>query len=343
LTAAATGIESPMVSAIIPARNEEATIARCVESLAPQSGLGEILVVNDQSSDFTAAILSAEAASIPTLKIIDAPPLPPGWMGKNFAVSVGAASAKSDWLLFTDADTFHFPGSVLHALDDAAKNQAALVSYSPEQEMHSFWERALIPVVYSRLAQKYPYQRVNDPNTRDAAANGQFLMVRRDAYEAVGGHAAIRMEVLEDVVLAGNLKHAGYRIYFAAGQGIVRTRMYRTFGAMWQGWTKNLYPLIGSSGRSVFRELELAFPWTAITLLLFSPVSRWFAAAGTVLLLAHIWHYGAQLRMNRFSLLLILYYVPGQLLYAAALIASAWKNTHGVIAWKGREYPAPMS
>jgi cellulose synthase/poly-beta-1,6-N-acetylglucosamine synthase-like glycosyltransferase len=335
-----------MVSAIIPARNEEATIARCVESLASQPGLHEIIVVNDQSSDSTGEILIRLAAAIPKLRVIDAPPLPEGWMGKNFAVSLGAraaAAAASDWLLFTDADTFHLPGSILHALDDARMHHAALVSYSPEQEMHSFWERALIPAVYSRLAQKYSYHVVNDPRSREAAANGQFLMVRRDAYQAVGGHAAIRMDVLEDVALAANVKHAGYSIYFAPGQGIVRTRMYRSFSAMWQGWTKNLYPLVGSSGRSVFRELELAFPWAAITLLLFSPVSRWFAAAGILLLLAHVWHYGAQLRLNRFSLVLILYYVPGQILYAAALIASAWKNTHGVIAWKGREYPAPMS
>ena len=332
-----------MVSAIIPARNEEATIARCVESLAPQAGLDEIIVVNDQSSDSTGEILARLAPAIPKLRVIDAPPLPQGWMGKNFAVSLGAAAAKSDWLLFTDADTFHLPGSVLHALDDVRMHHAALVSYSPEQEMESFWERALIPAVYSRLAQKYSYHVVNDPHTREAAAKGQFLMVRRDAYEAVGGHAAIRMEVLEDVALAANVKHAGYGIFFAPGQGIVRTRMYRTFSAMWQGWTKNLYPLIGSSGRSVFHELELAFPGAAITLFLFSPVSRWFALSGAVLLLGHVWRYGSQLRLNRFPLVLILYYVPGQILYAAALIASAWKNTHGVIAWKGREYPAPMS
>jgi len=336
-------MRNTMVSAIIPARNEEATIARCVESLAPQDGLDEIIVVNDQSSDSTGAIVSRLAAAISKLRVIDAPPLPQGWMGKNFAVSLGAAAAKSDWLLFTDADTFHLSGSVRHALDDARRHDVALVSYSPEQEMGSFWERALIPAVYSRLARKYSYNAVNDPRSREAAANGQFLMVRRDAYEAVGGHAAIRMEVLEDVALAANVKHAGYRIFFAPGQGIVRTRMYRTFSAMWQGWTKNLYPLIGASGRSVFRELELAFPWAAISLLLFSPVSRWFAVAGVLLLLGHVWHYGSQLRLNRFSLVLILYYVPGQILYAAALIASAWKNTHGVIAWKGREYPAPMS
>src|SRR5271170_7603875 len=122
-----------MVSAIIPARNEEATIARCVESLVPQAGLDEILVVNDQSSDSTAQILSRLAAAIPKLRVIDAPPLPEGWMGKNFAVSLGAAAAKSDWLLFTDADTFHLPGSVLHALGDASQRHVALVSYSPEQ------------------------------------------------------------------------------------------------------------------------------------------------------------------------------------------------------------------
>ena len=122
-----------------------------------------------------------------------------------------------------------------------------LVSYSPEQEMESFWERALIPFVYCRLAARFSFARVNDPRHPDAAANGQFLLVLRDVYESLGGHTAIRGEILEDVALARRVKRAGYGIYFTAPVGMVRTRMYRSFGAMWQGWTKNLYPLMGGT------------------------------------------------------------------------------------------------
>ena len=181
--------------------------------------------------------------------------LPAGWVGKNHAVSLGAAAAQGDWLLFTDADTYHLPGATRRALGDAVDHDAVLVSYSPEQEMETWWERALIPFVYCRLAAKFSFARVNDPKRPDAAANGQFLLVRRDAYDAVGGHAAVAREILEDVALARLVKQNGYGIYFTAPMGVVRTRMYRSFGAMWQGWTKNLYPLMGGNARSMFFEL----------------------------------------------------------------------------------------
>src|SRR5271168_4642622 len=151
-----------MVSAIIPARNEEASIARAVESVAAQAEIGEVLVVDDQSTDGTGAILAELASRIPKLKILNTGDvLPPGWAGKNYAASIGAGAARGDWLLFTDADTFHLPGSTGRALADAARHRADLVSYSPEQEVRTFWEKALVPFVYWRLSQKYPFDRVN--------------------------------------------------------------------------------------------------------------------------------------------------------------------------------------
>ncbi len=259
--AALRGLEfKRLISAIIPARNEEASIARAVESVAAQAEVGEVIVVNDQSTDRTGAILAELALRIPKLKILSTDELPAGWTGKNYAVSIGAAAASGDWLLFTDADTYHLPGAARRALADAAGHDAALVSYSPEQEMESFGERALIPFVYCRLSAHYSFARVNDPARPDAAANGQFLMLRRDAYEAIGGHASVAGQILEDVALARRVKQAGYTIYFTAPIGVVRTRMYRSFGAMWQGWTKNLYPLVGGKASSVFLELIDATP-----------------------------------------------------------------------------------
>src|SRR5580700_7596055 len=247
-----------MVSAIIPARNEEASIARAVESVAAQPEIGEVIVVDDQSTDGTGAILAELASRIPKLKILNTGDvLPPGWAGKNYAFSIGAAAAaaRGDWLLFTDADTYHLHGSTRRALCDAAEHDAVLVSYSPEQEMGSFWERALIPFVYCRLANKFSFARVNDPARPDAAANGQFLLLLREVYEKLGGHTAIAGQILEDVALARRVKGAGYGIYFTAPIGTVRTRMYRSFGAMWQGWTKNLYPLMGGKPTSVLVEI----------------------------------------------------------------------------------------
>jgi glycosyltransferase involved in cell wall biosynthesis len=339
-----------MVSAIIPARNEEASIARAVESVAAQAEIGEVIVVDDQSTDGTGAILAELALRIPKLKILNTGDvLPPGWAGKNYAVSIGAAAAKGDWLLFTDADTFHLHGSTRRALCDAVVRDAVLVSYSPEQEMGGFWERALIPFVYCRLANKFSFAKVNDPTQPNAAANGQFLLLLRDVYEKLGGHTAIAGQILEDVALARRVKSAGYGIYFTAPIGTVRTRMYRSFGAMWQGWTKNLYPLMGGKPTAALVEISDVLPSAEILVL--APMwiySAWkhvppaWVLATLVLatIVGRVFRYGIDLYRNLYPVSYIKYYVPGMFLYCAALIASWWKNTHGAVHWKGREYPA---
>jgi len=347
-----TDIAQPLVSAIIPARNEEFLIARVVESVAAQPEIGEVIVVNDQSTDRTGEILAELAERVPKLKVLATGELPAGWIGKNHAISVGAAAAHGDWLLFTDADTYHLRGSTRRAIADAIEHAAAVVSYSPEQEMDSFWERALIPFVFCRLAARFSYPRVNDPAKADAAANGQFILVSRDAYEAVGGHTAVANEILEDVALARRIKQAGYRIFFAAPQGVVRTRMYRSFGSMWQGWTKNLYPLVGGTMGSVLLELVEAFPIFEILVLaaLWIEFLRHLHGAMwalpllllTILIGRHL-QYAAALHRNRYPLSSVQYYVPAASVYTAALLSSCWKNTHSAVVWKGRAYPARSS
>ena len=166
--------------------------------MAAQPEVGEVIVVDDGSTDGTAAILKDLASRLPKLSVLPAGELPAGWVGKNHAAAVGAAAAKGDWLLFTDADTFHLPGAMRRALTDAVEHDAALVSYSPEQEMETWWERALILQIYWMLSSRYTFEKVNDPALPDAAANGQFILVRRNVYESVGGHIAIAKEMLED-------------------------------------------------------------------------------------------------------------------------------------------------
>jgi glycosyltransferase involved in cell wall biosynthesis len=337
-----------MVSAIIPARNEEASIARTVESVAAQPEISEIIVVNDQSTDRTAQILSQLGGTILKLRTVHVESLPAGWVGKNYAASLGAAQARGEWLLFTDADTYHMLGSTRRALSDAVDHDAVLVSYSPEQELGSFWERALIPFVYSRLAMQYPFHRVNDPRFPDAAANGQFLMILREVYEKMGGHAAIANQILEDVALANRVKSARYGIYFTAPMATIQTRMYRTFGAMWQGWTKNLYPLMGGTPQRIFREIVDVSPFFFLLATLFS---WWllvrshklrfgtFASAVVAGLVLYSLSKGFSLYRNPNRLSAIKYYVPGAALYTAVLVSSWWKNTRGRVLWKGRSYP----
>jgi glycosyltransferase involved in cell wall biosynthesis len=332
-----------MISAIVPARNEEMNIARAVESLDGQAEVREIIVVNDQSSDRTGEILADFGERISKLRVIEVTALPAGWVGKNFAAATGARAAIGDWLLFVDADTELLPGAAYRALADAEEHAASLVSYSPEQVMETLAEEILIPFVYTRLAERFSYERVNDPGSQEAAANGQFLLIRRDAYDGIGGHEAVRARVLEDVALARLVKASGRNIFFGPGQGIVRTRMYRTFAAMWQGWTKNLYELMGGTLGAFAREIVETFPWLEIALLICGLIetgrSRWILiAAAAIILLGSHFRYAHALRRNRYPLSLIQFYMPASLLYAAVLTASYWKQVRGAVAWKGRRY-----
>src|SRR5882762_8196090 len=189
----------PRVSVIIPARNEEASLGACLQSLTQQSGVAfEVMVVDVGSTDRTRAI----AQSFSGVRAIDAPPLPEGWTGKNNAAAAGVRQARGEWFLFTDADTVHKPGSLARAVSEAEQHGASLLSYSPEQEVHGFWEKAVMPVIFADLADAYPPAKVSDPACPIAAANGQYLLVSREAYEAVGGHAAVANSLLEDVATA---------------------------------------------------------------------------------------------------------------------------------------------
>ena len=327
-----------LVSAVVPARNEEPVIAACVESLARQAEIAQILVVNDQSSDGTAEIVRQCMKETPKLRLIEAGRLPEGWVGKNHALWVGVAQATSPWLLFTDADAVHGANSVARALEIAQKLQAALVSFSPEQISRTWYEKALIPFIYLRLARKFSYDRVNDPASPMAAANGQFLLIRRDVYDAMGGHQAVAGEVLEDLAIALRVKRAGRRIWFGSGKGLVRTRMYRSFEAMWEGWKKNLYRLMGGTPWAVFREMESTLPWIPILLILLGMKFPFLLFVGILLLIARQTVYGLDLVRNHYPFSLIFYYVPAAFLYPAVLWASYRSHVKGKVSWKGREY-----
>jgi cellulose synthase/poly-beta-1,6-N-acetylglucosamine synthase-like glycosyltransferase len=337
---------SGRVSAIVPARNEEAVISACVESLARQKEIAEILVIDDQSSDRTAEIVRSLTNQHSNLRLIESTELPAGWVGKNNAVWTRGREARGEWLLFTDADAVHSPDSTAKALAIAVENGAALVSFSPEQVMETWYEKAVIPCVFTRLSSRFRFADINDPKNSAAAANGQFILVRRDAYEAVGGHASISGEVLEDVALAARVKKAGYRIWFGSGKGIVRVRMYRSFAAMWEGWKKNLYSLMGGSARAVKTEMGRAL--LPIVLILLATltgggVSESVLLSASVLVLGLLGILAAddkELESSGFSARLLLYAIPGRILFAALLWASYRGHRKGRLEWKGREYPA---
>lgn len=326
------------VTAIVPARNEEDVIAVCIESLAGQPEITEILVVDDQSSDGTASIVRGLIQKFARLRLLETRGLPDGWVGKNYALWIGVQQAKCPWLLFTDADAQLEPNSVARVLQIAREKEAALVSFSPGQITEHWYEKALIPFVYVRLAKKFSYDQVNDPGSSAAAANGQFLMIRRDIYDAIGGHKGVAGEVLEDVAIATRTKRTGHRIWFGSGKGLVRARMYRSFGAMWEGWKKNLYRLMGGTPWAALREIESGLPWIPLLLILIGLKYPLVLFLGVLLLLGRETIYGQDLVRNQFPFSFIFYYVPGALLYAGVLWASYRSHVRGKIAWKGREY-----
>jgi GT2 family glycosyltransferase len=328
----------PELTVIVPARNEEASLAGCLESLAGQTGLDfEIIVVDDGSADRTRQI----ALSFPAVRVIDPGPLPDGWTGKNHAVTAGARQARGDWLLFTDADTVHRPGSLARALAEAKGHNAALLSYSPQQEVHSFWEKALMPVIFSELARTYPPSQVSDPASPVSAANGQYLLLRRDAYEAVGGHAAVATSLLEDVALARAVKASGRKIRFRYGPDAVRTRMYRTLPQLVEGWTKNLVLLFPAAEQlAVSRLAEFLLICGSAGVAISAGLGnrrKTAAAAATLAALSYAFHlkrtYKAHFSWD--ANLLSLFGLP---LFSYLLLNSILSYRSGAVCWKGRSY-----
>ena len=264
--------QTPAVSVIIPARNEESCLGACLESLVGQQGVEfEIIVVDDASTDRTAGI----AGSFAGVKVLAASPPPAGWSGKSNAAQAGADVAHGEWLLFTDADTVHAPGSLASSLAEARTHDVDLLSYSPQQEVRTLAERAVMPVIFAELASIYRPKEVSDPQSPAAAANGQYLLISRAAYDAVGGHAAVAHTLLEDVALASAVKQSGRRIFFRYGGDAVRTRMYRSFPQLVEGWTKNLALLFAHPSRlALLRAFEFLLAGSGIALLLAGLLSR---------------------------------------------------------------------
>jgi glycosyltransferase involved in cell wall biosynthesis len=327
-----------MVSVIVPARNEEACLGACLESLVAQSGVTfEIIVVDDGSSDRTREI----AQSFAGVRVVDPDPLPEGWSGKNNALVAGAKAARGEWLLFTDADTVHLAGSLARSVAEARRQKAALLSYSPEQEVRGLWEKAVMPVIFAELASTYRPSEVSDRASSAAAANGQYILVSREAYDAVGGHAAIATSLLEDVALARAVKNSGRRIFFRYGGDVVRTRMYRSFAQLREGWTKNLALLFPSPVRLAglrFTEFVLIVGGGAVAVVT-GRHGKWQSAL--VAAVVSVTLYGFLIRRMRkahFSWDADLLAIIGLPVFSYLLLRSKMAYEKGNVSWKGRSY-----
>ncbi|HLY43767.1 MAG TPA: glycosyltransferase family 2 protein [Terracidiphilus sp.] len=340
------------LTVIVPARNEEASIAECLKSLVDQSEeifqLGrdwELVVVDDHSTDRTNQI----ARGFGGVTVVEADELKPGWVGKINAIWTAARKARGRWLLFTDADTIHEAGSMHRAIHEASRHKAGMLSYSPRQIVHGLMQRTLMPLVFSELALAYPPAKVSDPNQRVAAANGQFLLVEREAYRKIGGHAAVADKVLEDVELAFIAKRRRVGLRFRYAEDAVAARMYRTTAAMMEGWTKNLALLFNNAlAMSLWKGLDIVLliglPWLAVELwsARFSAHSMEWLSAGWVLLLLwarNLFRFYARVAKSNFKFVDCALSPLGLPLFVWLLYQSWFQ--HRIlkrVSWKGRVY-----
>jgi glycosyltransferase involved in cell wall biosynthesis len=341
------------LTVIVPARDEQDCLGACLQSLVCQSeeifALGtdwELIVVDDHSTDRTAEI----ARSFEGVTVLEAGKLKDGWTGKTNAVWTAARRARGRWLLFTDADTLHEQGNLRRAIHEATKHKVGMLSYSPRQIVNGLAQRTLMPLVFCELSLAYPPAKVSDPNQRIAAANGQFLLVEREAYRRLGGHAAVSEKVLEDVELAFLAKRRKVGLRFRYADDAVATRMYRTTAAMIEGWTKNLALLFDNT-------LALAV-WRAIDILLLAglpvlTVELWNARFGVhslqwlgagwvlaLLLVRNLFRFYARVAKSNFPFLDCFLSPLGLPLFVVLLYRSWFQ--HRIlkrVSWKGRSYP----
>ena len=340
------------LTVIVPARNEEDCIGVCLESLTRQSEDvfqlnrdWELIVVDDDSTDRTAEI----ARSFPGVIVVKAARLERGWTGKANAVWTAARKARGKWLLFTDADTIHEAGDLRRGIHEATRHKVAMLSYSPRQIVSGFVQRSLMPLVFCELALAYPPAKVSDPAQRVAAANGQYLLVEREAYRRIGGHQSVRDKVLEDVEMAFTAKRRKLALRFRYADDAVSTRMYRSTAAMIEGWTKNLALLFDNAlSLAVWRALDfvLLFGLPVLALVLWNAhfTARSVAWLGAGWVLALLWlrnlfRFYRRVAKSNFPFVDCAITPLGLPLFVFLLYRSWFQHKMlKRVSWKGREY-----
>ena len=348
--------DAPLISVCVPARNEERNIRRCVEALLTQTYPNfEVIVLDDRSTDATRQILHGFATQNDILRVLNGSDLPPGWAGKPHALTQAAAVARGEWLCFVDADTFVTPDALAAVYAKALETKADLFTIMTRQIMLTFWERAVLPLVMLALSVGFSPRKVNDPERKDAIANGQFIFIKRAVYEAVGGHMAIKGSIVEDKDLAILVKGKGYRLVVADGRKVASTRMYTSLAEMWEGWTKNIY--LGLRDDRGLLLLGVFGAFLAFTAALLLPL---WVVGGVVLTVAGSGLEGSVVLVE--ALLLWAYLICWRILasrgmgipswyalsiplgagvFAAMMLTSAWNVLSGAgVTWKGRTYPS---
>lgn len=353
----------PTVSVIIPAYNEAENIHDCLTAVLGSTQLPatklDIWVVDDQSTDATLSIAQSvqELLDDPRLNVLPGKPRPTEeiWVGKNWACHQGFEQAKGEFLLFIDADVRLKSEAIETAIQKAQQEQSDLFSLAPAITCGCFSEWLVQPLMVNNLAVGQDFQAVNDPKNDTAFAAGPFMLFRRSAYEQLGGHQAVKSQVVEDVELARRAKAANLRLSYLLGGEFVSVQMYRSWQALWEGWTKNLY--LGAR-RNIRPMLQLALamlmiyplPWLCLVAVGYKSwvgVGNWwdFIAAGLAVI-AIFCHYYLRRLSSKVSQIPLDYWwlggVGGTIIAAMALVSVFKTETGWGWTWRGRQLNLPV-
>jgi len=346
----------PLISVCVPARNEERNIRTCVEGILNQDYPNfEVIVLDDRSTDLTPEILRQLVAQNGKLQIISGSDLPEGWAGKPHALYQASAHARGKWLCFIDADTFLTPETFSSCYTKAIETEADMFTIMTFQILGSFWEKTVMPLVMTALSVGFSPRRVNDPRTKDAIANGQFIMIKHSVYDAIGGHESVKNSIVEDKDISILVKSNGYRLVVADGMKVAKTRMYTSLTEMWEGWTKNIY--LGLRDQTGLLWLGVFGAFLAVMASLFLPIwpligLNWFLKGGEWMAITVIvesmllWGYliYARAEVAKYMNISRWYALTtpiGAGVFGAMMFTSAWRvlSRKGV-TWKGRTYAA---
>jgi chlorobactene glucosyltransferase len=341
----------PLVSVIVPARNEAHNIARCVSSILSTTYPNlELIVVDDSSTDETVSIAREAVAGDPRARVITSPPLPEGWFGKQWACATGAKVARGSVLQFTDADTVHGADLVTRSTNAMRGARAQLFSVAGRQELGGFWEKVIQPQIFTILSLRYGGTEsiTEATSVSNKIANGQCIFVTHDSYDSIGGHGSVRSSVAEDLMLAQRFFAARKRVVLMLGVDQLSTRMYASLGEIITGWRKNVFAggldsvPFGRIGRTIFPLVLLLPPLMQLLPLLVLILSPLGHATPGIMLWATIatiatllWWIVVYVTIGE-SPLYALVYPLGALVLLYIFVTAVIRGRR--VTWKGRTY-----
>ena len=341
-----------LVTVIVPARNEAHNIGRCVTSILSTTYPNlELVVIDDASTDGTADVARKAAGGDSRARIVRNSPLPDGWFGKQWACATGAKVARGDILQFTDADTVHGRDLVTRSINAMRRANADLFSIAGRQELGGFWEKVIQPQIFTILSMRYGgTESVNQSGrVSNKIANGQCIFVRRESYDAIGGHGSVRASVAEDLLLAQRFFAARKRVVLMLGIDQLSTRMYASLGGIISGWRKNVFAggldsvPFGKMGRTLFPLVLVLPPLLELLPVLALVLAGFGMAAGTMLLLwaaiscaaTLLWWVVAYITLDE-NPLYALAYPLGALMLLYIFVSAVIRGRR--VSWKGRTY-----